>query len=211
MKELVKKLAKIQKELKAPKNQHNKFGNYNYRNQEDILEAVKPLLGDLVLTVSDEVVEVGGRVYIKATSTITDGVDSISNTAFAREPEEQKGMSESQISGSSSSYSRKYSLNGLFLIDDTKDPDTNEFGDVTGKGDKSDAKTTTKSFSKPSPEKEDKPEQAKPASRFTKTAPVKEEKEDDLDEALGPKEDVAPPAKVVTKPASRWQSKRTGG
>ena len=136
MKELVKKLAKIQKELKAPKNQRNKFGNYNYRNQEDILEAVKPLLGELVSTVSDEMVQIGERIYVKATSTITDGSDSISNTAYAREPEEQKGMSESQISGAASSYARKYSLNGLFLIDDTKDPDTNEFGDVTGKTEK---------------------------------------------------------------------------
>lgn len=208
MKELVKKLAKIQKELKAPKSQRNKFGNFNYRNQEDILEAVKPLLGELVLTVSDEMVQIGERIYVKATSTITDGSDSISNTAYAREPEEQKGMAEPMLTGSTSSYARKYSLNGLFLIDDTKDPDTNEFGDVTGKTEKTEA---PKKFggSKLSPEKEEVKQEAKPASRFTKTAPVKEEA--DLDEALGPKEDVAPPAKVVTKPASRWQSKRTGG
>ena len=210
MKELVKKLAKIQKELKAPKSQRNKFGNFNYRNQEDILEAVKPLLGELVLTVSDEMVQIGERIYVKATSTITDGSDSISNTAYAREPEEQKGMAEPMLTGSTSSYARKYSLNGLFLIDDTKDPDTNEFGDVTGKTEKAEAPKKFGS-SKPSPEKEEVKQEAKPASRFTKTAPVKEEKEADLDEALGPKEDVAPPAKVVTKPASRWQSKRTGG
>ncbi len=211
MKELVKKLAKIQKELKAPKNQRNKFGNYNYRNQEDILEAVKPLLGELVLTVSDEMVQIGERIYVKATSTITDGSDSISNTAYAREPEEQKGMAEPMLTGSTSSYARKYSLNGLFLIDDTKDPDTNEFGDVTGKGEKSETKAPVKSFTKSAPE--EKQEQAKPAPRFAKkTEPVAEEKEADLDEALGPKETpIESPAKVVTKPASRWQSKRTGG
>jgi hypothetical protein len=126
MKELVKKLTKIQKELKAPKSQFNKFGNYKYRNQEDILEAVKPLLGELVLTVSDEVVAIGNRIYIKATINITDGVDSISNTAYAREAEVQKGMNEAQITGSASSYARKYALNGLFLIDDTKDDDSDE-------------------------------------------------------------------------------------
>jgi ERF superfamily protein len=121
------KVAKIQKELKAPKNQRNNFGKYNYRNQEDILEAVKPLLGDLVLTISDDIVEIGGRVYVKSTSTITDDTSSLSNTAFAREPQEQKGMSDGQLTGATSSYARKYSLNGLFLIDDTKDADTEEF------------------------------------------------------------------------------------
>lgn len=126
-----KKVAKIQKELKAPKNQRNKFGNYNYRNQEDILEAVKPLLGDLVLTVNDEIVEVGGRVYVKATATITDGEKSISNTAFAREALEQKGMADAQLTGATSSYARKYCLNGLFLIDDTKDADSDEVTALT--------------------------------------------------------------------------------
>lgn len=121
------KVAKIQQTLKAPKNQKNKFGNYNYRNQEDILEALKPLLGDLVLTISDEMVQVGNRIYVKATATITDGTNSLSNTAYAREADEQKGMSESQLTGSCSSYARKYCLNGLFLIDDTKDADTEEF------------------------------------------------------------------------------------
>lgn len=127
--EFIKKIADIQKTLKVGKSQFNKFGGYNFRNQEDILEAVKPLLGDLVLTITDDVVEVGGRIYIKATATITDGENSLSNTAFAREAEEQKGMSEAMLSGSSSSYARKYSLNGLFLIDDTKDADaTHTFG-----------------------------------------------------------------------------------
>jgi hypothetical protein len=130
--EFIKKVAVIQQKLKAPKNQRNNFGNYNYRSCEDILEAVKPLLGDLVLSVSDDLVEVGGRVYVKAIATITDGENVLSNTAFAREAEQKKGMDEAQITGSVSSYSRKYSLNGLFLIDDTKDADaTNDHGKGT--------------------------------------------------------------------------------
>lgn len=131
MKDLVKKVSEIQSKLKAPKGQFNKFGNYAYRNQEDILEAVKPLLGDLVLTIGDEIVAVQGtnRIYVKSTATITNGTDSISNVAYAREAEAAKGMSESQLTGSASSYSRKYALNGLFLIDDTKDDDaTNTHG-----------------------------------------------------------------------------------
>lgn len=129
----VKAVAKIQQSLKAPKSQTNKFGNYKYRNCEDILEALKPLLGDLTLSLSDEVVEVGGRIYVKATATLRDGNGALLvNTAFAREPDEQKGMSASQLTGTASSYARKYALNGLFLIDDTKDADTNEFkGEVT--------------------------------------------------------------------------------
>lgn len=130
MSDFMKAVAKIQKELKAPKNQRNKFGNYNYRNQEDILEAVKPLLGDLVLTVNDEMVVMGTehntRVYVKSTATITDGTNSISNSAFAREAVEQKGMADAQLTGATSSYARKYALNGLFLIDDTKDADSDE-------------------------------------------------------------------------------------
>ena len=129
MEELVKKIAKIQQELKAPKNQRNNFGGYNYRSCEDILEAVKPLLGSLILTINDEVVEVGGRIYVKATATITDGKNSVSNSAFARESESRKGMDDSQITGATSSYARKYALNGLLCIDDTKDADaTNTHG-----------------------------------------------------------------------------------
>lgn len=128
-KEFIKKVAEIQQKLKAPKSQFNKFGGYNFRNQEDILEAVKPLLGELILHISDEVVEVGGRIYVKATATLTDGTDSITNVAYAREAEEQKGMNDAMLTGSSSSFARKYCLNGLFLIDDTKDPDeTHDFG-----------------------------------------------------------------------------------
>lgn len=125
-KDIVLKLSKIQKELKAPKGQRNSFGNYNYRSCEDILEAVKPLLGDCVILVGDELIQVGDRYYIKATATFTDGVNSVSNTALARESLDKKGMDDSQITGATSSYARKYALNGLLLIDDTKDADTQD-------------------------------------------------------------------------------------
>jgi len=124
MKTLNSKLASIQSQLAAPKGQRNAFGNYNYRSCEDIVEAVKPLLDGLTLIISDEVVLIGDRYYIKAISTISDGEHSISTSAYAREPEIKKGMDVAQISGATSSYSRKYSLNGLFAIDDTKDADT---------------------------------------------------------------------------------------
>ena len=120
------KLILIQSELKAPKAQFNKFGNYAYRNAEDILEALKPHLKKhgCLLTVCDEVIEVGGRIYVKATATFTDDEGkSIEVAAFARESESKKGMDEAQITGAASSYARKYALNGLFLIDDTKDAD----------------------------------------------------------------------------------------
>ncbi len=131
-------LNKIQKELKAPKGQMNSFGGYKYRSCEDILEAVKPLLGDAVLTISDEMVCIGSeptqvvgediacgyRFYVKATATITEGDKSVSVSAFARESITKKGMDTAQITGATSSYARKYALNGLFLIDDTKDADT---------------------------------------------------------------------------------------
>lgn len=123
---MIEKLSRIQAELKAPKSQRNNFGNYNYRSCEDILEAVKPLLAreGLVLTITDSIEMVGNRYYVKATATVTDGEKSISTTAYAREADGRKGMDESQVTGSSSSYSRKYALNGLFCIDDTRDADT---------------------------------------------------------------------------------------
>jgi len=117
-------LNKIQKELKAPKGQRNTFGNYNYRSCEDILEAVKPLLGKATLTLNDEIVLIGDRYYIKATATITDEQSSVLVSAYARESLEKKGMDMAQITGAASSYARKYALNGLFCIDDTKDADT---------------------------------------------------------------------------------------
>ena len=124
------KVSKIQAELKAPKNQFNKFGGYKYRSCEDILEAVKPLLGGLVLTISDEIIMMGDRFYVKATATLGDGETSVSNSALAREALTKKGMDESQITGTASSYARKYALNGLFLIDDTKDADTMDNSDT---------------------------------------------------------------------------------
>jgi hypothetical protein len=122
-------LQEIQQQLKAPKNQYNSFGKYNYRNCEDILEAVKPLLGDSILLLSDEVVNIGNHNYVKATAKFKDEKGTAEVTAYAREAIEQKGMNDAQITGSSSSYARKYALNGLFLIDDTKDDDaTNTHG-----------------------------------------------------------------------------------
>lgn len=121
----MKKLVAVQAALKAPKGQFNKFGGYKYRSCEDILEALKPLLLEqgLQLTITDEPVEVGGRIYIKATATVTDGSETATVSGYAREAETKKGMDESQITGTASSYARKYALNGLFLIDDTKDAD----------------------------------------------------------------------------------------
>lgn len=125
------KLIAVQRELKAPKGQRNTFGNYNYRSCEDILEAVKPILAKhgLLLTLSDEMVEVGGRIYVKAMAMVQSGEESEIVTAYAREEETKKGMDASQITGAASSYARKYALNGLFCIDDTKDSDaTNTHG-----------------------------------------------------------------------------------
>ncbi len=145
-------LQAVQRDLKAPKGQYNSFGKYKYRSCEDIVEAVKPLLNEhgLILTMSDDVVEFGNyahkkttgndvveisgsRIYIKATATVVDVVtgDKIEVTAMAREPEEKKGMDCSQITGTASSYARKYALNGLFAIDDTKDADTDQYKQQT--------------------------------------------------------------------------------
>ena len=130
------KLIAIQSELKAPKSQYNNFGKYAYRNCEDILEALKPLLKEHKSTVyiSDEIVTVLERFYAKATVTFIDAEtgESITNTAYAREEESKKGMDGSQVTGASSSYARKYALNGMFAIDDTKDSD---FTNTTTKGD----------------------------------------------------------------------------
>ena len=124
-------LQHIQGALNAPKGQFNKFGGYAYRSCEDILEAVKPLLAETLstVTVADEIVQVGSRYYIKATATLHCGEESVSTTAYAREAEEKKGMDESQITGSASSYARKYALNGLFAIDDNRDADATNTGD----------------------------------------------------------------------------------
>ena len=131
---LIQKLAKIQADLKAPKNQRNNFGGYNYRSAEDILEAVKPLAikYGAVVHLSDDVIQVGDRIYVRAHVSLFDMDDignSISSFALAREEETKKGMDGSQITGAASSYARKYALNGMFAIDDTKDSDaTNDHG-----------------------------------------------------------------------------------
>lgn len=125
----MKTLNKIQKELNVPKGQMNTFGNYRYRSCEDILEAVKPLLGEATLTIADEVVMLGDRFYVKATATLKDEKEEVSVSAYARESLEKKGMDTAQITGATSSYARKYALNGLFCIDDVKDADsTNTHG-----------------------------------------------------------------------------------
>lgn len=157
------KLQTVQHQLKAPKGQKNDFGGYKYRSCEDIVEAVKPLLysNQLVLTLTDEVVEMGSRYYVKATAKIhdTDSKENIITTAFAREEENKKGQDSAQITGAASSYARKYALNGLFAIDDTKDPDATNIGkctdcgnDITSHGKltgKQISEGTTKSYGKP--------------------------------------------------------------
>lgn len=128
------KLVDIQKKLKAPKGQFNKFGKYYYRSCEDILEAVKPILADAgcTLTLSDEVVLIGDRYYVKAIAWLKgEDVDEVV-TAYAREADNKAGMDSSQITGTASSYARKYALNGLFCIDDTKDADTDEYANQNG-------------------------------------------------------------------------------
>lgn len=125
-KEFCERLAEIQRTLNAPKNQYNSFGKYKYRSCEDILEGVKPLLKGLFLSISDEIVLIGDRYYVKATATITDGENKHTATAMAREEESKKGMDAAQVTGATSSYARKYCLNGLFGIDDAKDADTDE-------------------------------------------------------------------------------------
>lgn len=122
------KLARVQSELNAPKDKKNSFGGYNYRNVESIYEAIKPLLlkEGLVLSITDEVIEISERIYIKATATVTDGFGLLSATGFAREESVKKGMDVAQVTGSCSSYARKYALGGLFLIDDNKDIDSME-------------------------------------------------------------------------------------
>lgn len=118
-------LAKIQSLVKAPKGQFNKFGNYKYRSCEDIVEAVKLVINPLgfYLTLMDEIVLIGNRVYVKATATLSNGEQTYTATAYAREEETKKGMDGAQVTGAASSYARKYALNGLFAIDDTKDAD----------------------------------------------------------------------------------------
>ena len=155
------KLQTLQQELNAPKNQYNSFGRYSYRSCEDILEGVKPILSKVkaVLTVGDELVQIGERYYIKATATFTDAEtgESVQNTAYAREEESKKGMDSSQVTGSTSSYARKYALNGLFCIDDVKDADTQ---DNTNSGKKASGKSTQSNVKQTKPQTTGKPNPA---------------------------------------------------
>lgn len=143
----MKELINIQSELKAPKSQYNSFGKYQYRNAEDILEAVKPLLkkNNCHLTITDEIILIGDRYYVKATAEITNGTEVVVTSALAREEESKKGMDSAQLTGATSSYARKYALNGLFCIDDTKDSDYNN------QGDKSEKAEAPKQVSAPAP------------------------------------------------------------
>lgn len=125
------KLMTIQGALKAPKGQYNSFGKYKYRSCEDILESVKPLLSahDCALVITDDIMMIGDRIYVKATAKLISGSEQVESSAFAREELEKRGMDSSQVTGAASSYARKYALNGLFCIDDTKDSDaTNTHG-----------------------------------------------------------------------------------
>lgn len=141
--EFIKSVVDIQMRLNAPKGQFNKFGNFRYRSCEDILEALKPLLKEhgMFLTLKDTLENIGDRYYVKATATITDGVSTISNTAYAREAEHKTGSDQAQITGAASSYARKYALGGLLLIDDGRDPDCD---DNSGEGKQPAAKPTAK-------------------------------------------------------------------
>ena len=143
MKKIYSELSRIQGALSAPKNLWNKFGQYYYRNAEGILEAVKPLLNGLCLLINDEPVVIGDRVYIKATVTLTDGEDSVSAVAYAREDETKKGMDGCQITGACSSYARKYALNALLMIDDSKDSDDDSLSPKNPENQKDDQKQFT--------------------------------------------------------------------
>ena len=146
MTDFYKKLIKVQATLNAPKSQFNSFGKYHYRSCEDIMGALKPLLAaeGLFQHVSDEIVMIGDRHYVKATVTVTDGELSVSNSALAREDRDKKGMDGAQVTGASSSYARKYALNGMWNIDDSKDADTNEFRDQQARQAKNEIKQQSK-------------------------------------------------------------------
>lgn len=166
------KLCAIQNELKAPKNLYNKFGGYYYRNTESILEGVKPLCAKYgaTLTLTDEIVEIGNRFYVKAEAVLSDWITraNISVVAYAREEDARKNFGADQLTGSSSSYARKYALNGLFAIDDTKDADTEE------QHNEAENKATGKTVEKPTekPKKQAKPKQEKKAPAMTNKSPL---------------------------------------
>ena len=172
MKKILSQLAKIQQELKAPKNLYNSYGNYAYRNAEGILEAVKPMLGGLALLINDELVMIGERYYIKAVVTLTDGEESVSATAYAREDETKKGMDGCQITGSCSSYARKYALNALLMIDDSKDSDDDALSPRNPKNERAEQpKPAAKPAAKPQP-KRDAPADVEVAKKIPEANPV---------------------------------------
>lgn len=158
-------LMAVQRDLKVPKGRKNTFGNYSYRSAEDILEAVKPILKDngLTLMLNDTIEAIGDRYYVKATATLVDIAtgDNISTSAYAREPQEKKGADVAQVTGASSSYARKYALNGLFCIDDTKDADTDEYRRET-QGRAEQGKQQPKPQAQPKPQTQSKKSQPKP-------------------------------------------------
>ncbi|MDJ0023075.1 ERF family protein [Pantoea eucrina] len=174
-KEFYARLTEIQSTLNAPKGQYNNFGKYHYRSCEDILEGVKPLLKGLFLSISDEIVMIGDRYYVKATATITDGESSHSASAMAREASEKKGMDDAQITGATSSYARKYCLNGLFGIDDSKDADTNEHRQQSA---------SAPQQQKPQQQQKNKPTPAATLAAFTEAA-LRKETADELKQAFG--------------------------
>ncbi len=202
MSKLFEKLAKVQSELKAPKNQRNAFGKYNYRSKEDILEAAKPLCiaNGLCLTINDELLMIGDRYYVKSTATVTETVakgESYSVGSYAREALTKKGMDESQITGAASAYSGKYALNNLFGIDDTKDADATNTGD---KGEKPAVAKRTAAVKKQTPAATP----AKAAPR--KEAPKKEVKPDPASKQASPKK-AAPAPKADAPTGAKTSGK----
>lgn len=174
MKKIYSELARIQQELKAPKNLYNSFGKYKYRNAEGILNAVKPLLNGLSLIINDDLQYIGNRYYIKATATLTDGDDSVSAVAFAREDEAKKGMDGCQITGACSSYARKYALNALLMIDDSKDSDDDSLS----------PKNPENSIDLPAPESEKKPFN-RPAAKSTAPSATTVNKVPEAENSIG--------------------------
>lgn len=159
------KLMHIQHELKAPKNLRNNFGGYNYRNAESILEALKPLLVKYgaTVTITDTIEDIGGRIYVKASATIYDSNASampIGVEAYAREAETKKGMDEAQITGATSSYARKYALNGLFLLDDTEDVDSEAYQKAAREPQSAPQASSNKTTPKAKPKAQSKPQEA---------------------------------------------------
>lgn len=167
------KLSKVQADLNAPKSRHNKFGNYDYRSCEDILQAVKPLLAanGLVLILNDEIIERAGRFYVESTATIyeMETLETLRATAYARESESKSGMDAAQITGAASSYARKYALNALFNIDDTKDADTDEFTQESQE--KAKKATSRKKAEQPAPVSSNVPD-GLPEEIATESAPI---------------------------------------